>query len=389
MNKTKSAVIGIVAFASVVLPLLASAQAFYPYQNVQVQILTQVQGGTALPSSQSTVTIYASNVSLNGVQMGSGSASYSTSFQNDTHTATFTPGSYNITATPLSGYTYSYSPGCQGTGYQTGLVSCIITASTNSSSIGTAQLIINTEVNSFSSFGGILPSNFFLTIVGNSPSPSTVQVSNNTSGTTVALQPGTFSVNAPQLPGWQVSRSGICDGFIQSGQSVTCHIEYSFNSSAVYPYNNPYNSYPYNSALTCLPAYQQIAAGQSAQFTATGGIGTYVWATSERNYQNAGAVLNTIFQGSGLQTVVVSSGSQTATCMVNIVAPGSITYTNTYNNNYPTYGGGYTTGYIPTLPNTGFEPHPGVLAAFAAVILIAALFAIAPYVRRAIRTLLA
>ncbi|HVV38994.1 MAG TPA: hypothetical protein VHD31_01580 [Candidatus Paceibacterota bacterium] len=81
-----------------------------------------------------------------------------------------------------------------------------------------------------------------------------------------------------------------------------------------------------------------------------------------------------------------------------------VTLTSAYNNQYPNYPYQYqpyqyqsyiytqpvtvVAKYVPTLPNTGFEPISSAQIAFAAVLLLAALALIFPYVRKALASIL-
>jgi hypothetical protein len=77
-------------------------------------------------------------------------------------------------------------------------------------------------------------------------------------------------------------------------------------------------------ALTCNPATQSVAIGQTAQFTAGGGTGTYSWAApgGSPSAGNTNA-FNASYATSGTKTVTLTSGGQTVTCTV-FVAPAPI-----------------------------------------------------------------
>jgi hypothetical protein len=62
------------------------------------------------------------------------------------------------------------------------------------------------------------PSHFSITVSGNNPSPRTF--SGSSSGTTVTLKPGKYSVSASYLSGYTTSYSSGCSGSISGGKSI-------------------------------------------------------------------------------------------------------------------------------------------------------------------------
>ena len=159
-------------------------------------------------------------------------------------------------------------------------------------------------------------------------------------------------------------------------------------------YAQSYPAYPYQYgyALTCAPSYQTVTFGQTAHFTAYGGSGTYSWSTPGSTYPGVGAVFNTTLRNSGVQVVTVTSGSQTAVCTVNSVpSSGAVSYTTALSPFVPvvTVPTTYVAQYVPSLPNTGFEPIQITSYALAFVVVLAAGIFVFPYVRRAFATILA
>ncbi len=237
----------------------------------------------------------------------------------------------------------------------------------------------------------ITSGSFTVTVSGQSPSLTTFQGSQ--SGTLVSLNPGAYSVGATgNLQGYTPSYSTGCQNTIAGGQSQTCVITMTLQNG--YPYSTtypPYNSYV-PASLSCAPAYQTVVAGQTAQFTAEGGVGgTYNWETPENNYPNSGPVLSVLFTDTGSKLVTVTNANQTASCSVNVVAangyyPVSTIYPTTPNYpvvpSTPNYYTTYPTTY-PTWPNTGFAPMGGSTGALAVLALAAAALVSAPYVRKA------
>jgi hypothetical protein len=70
--------------------------------------------------------------------------------------------------------------------------------------------------------------------------------------------------------------------------------------------------------LTCSPANQTINVGNSANFSASGGTGTYSWTGGDNHQTGNGANFSTSFNSSGSRTVTVASGIQSATCSISV-----------------------------------------------------------------------
>ena len=346
------------AFLGGLIPDLAAAHAYTPPTS-QIVITTQPGVGiSALPNS--TVTVSASGPSQSSTPTSVGTLSYTSNFSNDTRVITVIPGPYSVTAAPSGGYTASYSSGCSGQSIGGQTHTCTIIASPYTDT--TARLTVAVNVQNTRG-GTLIPGNINLSVSGTNPSPA--NFSGTISGTTLALGPGSYSVNAPSVANYTVSLSGACSGTIASGESRSCTVNYS---------DLNYNPYGYTGTLICTPSNQNAALGQTVTFQAYGGTGTYTWKTADRTYINIGPALTTSLQTAGPQTVVVTSGPQTATCTVNvsgIYAYSGPSYTS------GGYTGTYTGGYVlgaqtgPGFPNTGFEPIDWaglLLAAFTVVI---------------------
>ncbi len=239
------------------------------------------------------------------------------------------------------------------------------------------------------------PGNFNVSVAGNNPSISSFLGS--LSGTLVSLSPGAYVVTVPVTNGYNADYSVGCNSTIAAGQSQTCVITMTY--SANYGYTTPY-PYPYNGqpALSCRTDTPTVGLGQTARFTAVGGMGgTYNWTTPTQNYPNVGPVLTVAFPNSGSQIVGVTNGPQTAYCNimvtttyypqpVNTVYPGYNAYpaapvynTYPYQQTYPYQ----TQTYYPRLPNTGFAPSNGAEMSFAIVFVMGAAIAVYPYARKA------
>lgn len=90
--------------------------------------------------------------------------------------------------------------------------------------------------------------------------------------------------------------------------------------------------------LRCAPATQTVGVGVAANFTATGGTGTYTWSATDLNITNpTGSGFTARYTMPGTHFVRVTSGSETAVCSVTVV-------------------GTAIPPVVPGLPNTGFGP---------------------------------
>ncbi|MDB5237299.1 MAG: hypothetical protein JWL88_401, partial [Parcubacteria group bacterium] len=136
---------------------------------------------------------------------------------------------------------------------------------------------------------------------------------------------------------------------MSNGQSNNCYLtvvpgsNQNNVSNNYYPNNNNYPNNYYNSSgsLACLPASQNVSAGQTAYLTGTGGNGTYSWIAPELSLNNPyGTGLNVTYGTPGTRIVTITSGGASATCAINVTGSSYI----------PTY---VPTVYVPSLPNTG------------------------------------
>ncbi len=77
---------------------------------------------------------------------------------------------------------------------------------------------------------------------------------------------------------------------------------------------------PPPSSLICVPPAQTVLIGQPANFSATGGTGTYSWSTpSGAPVSGSGSAFMTTYASAGAYIATVTSGGATATCQVNVL----------------------------------------------------------------------
>ena len=96
-----------------------------------------------------------------------------------------------------------------------------------SSSVG--HLMIFNEVNnSRCSLNCASTSNYFATVIGN----GSKSISINTGGAKVALNPGNYTVIAPEISGfYEQTLSPSCSGTISAGESISCTITNSYSNN--------------------------------------------------------------------------------------------------------------------------------------------------------------
>ena len=168
-------------------------------------------GGSARPSDF-TITVDGNNptpASFDGSSSGT--------------TVTLEPGRYSVTENPLPDYTSSSSNGCTGTVSAGQTKQCVITNTYSASPppVTTGEIIVTKRVINEGG-GSARPSDFTITVDGNNPTPASFDGSS--SGTTVTLEPGRYSVTENPLPDYTSSSSNGCTGTVSAGQTKQCVI---------------------------------------------------------------------------------------------------------------------------------------------------------------------
>src|SRR6266487_4701359 len=173
-----------------------------------LKVTTKVSGGNKNPSD------FTITVSGNSPKPASFAGSSSGT------TVTLKPGTYNVSASAVSGYTTTYSSGCSGSvaGGQT--IKCTVTNKYTSLPGSTTFLSVFTNVDNTNG-GTKKPSDFTITVSGNSPKPSTF--SGSSSGTSVGLKAGIYKVTASPILGYASTYSSGCSG-TASGGLVNCTV---------------------------------------------------------------------------------------------------------------------------------------------------------------------
>jgi YVTN family beta-propeller protein len=145
-------------------------------------------------------------------------------------TITINEGSYNVTeegpdisSDYIPGrYTPSYSSNCAGEIQPGDTVRCTITNKYNQFIPGVLPKLIVTKQVINDGGGEAEPSDFTITVDGNNPNPSSFDGSS--SGTSVSLEPGSYSITESSLPEYTSSKSGDCAGSLSNGETKQCTI---------------------------------------------------------------------------------------------------------------------------------------------------------------------
>src|SRR5207245_621523 len=174
-----------------------------------LKVTTKVSGGNKIPSD------FTITVSGNSPKPASFAGSSSGT------SVTLKPGTYNVSASAVSGYTTTYSSGCSGSiaGGQT--IICTVTNKYSSLPGSTTFLSVITNVDNTNG-GTKKPSDFTITVSGNSPKPSTF--SGSSSGTSVTLQAGKYSVSEASISGYATAYSSGCSGTASGGVPISCTV---------------------------------------------------------------------------------------------------------------------------------------------------------------------
>src|SRR5918995_265765 len=147
-------------------------------------------------------------------------------------TVQLSPGKYKVTESgSTTNYNSTLSNGCSGTIREGETNECTITNTYSVSPpppppapppVTTGKIIVTKKVNNEGG-GDKKPSDFTITVNGNNPTPSSF--AGSSSGTTVTLNPGRYSVTENLLSGYTSSMSGDCSGTIDNtGETNECTI---------------------------------------------------------------------------------------------------------------------------------------------------------------------
>jgi Prealbumin-like fold domain len=156
---------------------------------------------------------------------------------------TLLAGKYSVSSSSISGYTTTYSSACSGTA-SGGLIKCTVSNKYTLPPPGsTTFLSVIAKVDNTNG-GTKKPSDFTITVSGNSPSPKSF--SGSSSGTSVTLQPGRYSVSGSSISGYSTTYSSACSGTASGGVPIKCTISNQYHGKPAPPTPTP----PSNTTIT-------------------------------------------------------------------------------------------------------------------------------------------
>jgi hypothetical protein len=137
-------------------------------------------------------------------------------------------GKYKVAALELSGYTSSYSSGCSGTASEVATITCTI----SESYVPPADLFVTLNVDNTKG-GTKKPGDFLISVSGNPSSPYPEyplpkSFYGSSSGTSVTLNPGQFTVVAGAILAYDIKPSPECSGTASEGATIRCTITASY-----------------------------------------------------------------------------------------------------------------------------------------------------------------
>ena len=121
---------------------------------------------------------------------------------------------------------------------------------------------------------------------------------------------------------------GIYPITVQSGgQAATCNVRVV--------------TAPSTGGLSCFPVTQNVALGQTATVSATGGNGSYFWSAPDLSINNPnGSSFSANYGSIGAKTLTVTSAGLTTTCAINVLG-NNVVPAPVVTPSLPDTGGGY------------------------------------------------
>lgn len=133
-------------------------------------------------------------------------------------------GAYSVSVSGPPGYTSTLSAGCAGTLGVGGGQDCQITSDDQPATLVVVNEVVNHDG------GTAQPSDWTMTVTGTNPVPPSFPGAASP-GTTVAVDPGAYSVSAGGPAGYGSTASADCIGTIALGQTKTCTISHEDQSA--------------------------------------------------------------------------------------------------------------------------------------------------------------
>ena len=172
-----------------------------------LKVITKVSGGNKMPSDF-TIAVYGNSpkpASFAGSSSGT--------------TVTLKSGKYSVSESSIPGYSVVYSSECSGS-ISVGRNINLCTVTNHYSQLGSLTFLnVITKVDNTNG-GTKKPSDFIITVSGNSPSPRIF--SGASSGTAVTLKTGMYSISESSIPGYTTRYSSACYGTATGGVPIKC-----------------------------------------------------------------------------------------------------------------------------------------------------------------------
>jgi Prealbumin-like fold domain len=180
-------------------------------------VSTKVSGGTSKPSD---FTIKVTGKSPSPKSFSGSSSGTS---------VTLNAGKYTVTASGPTGYTSSYSSECSATASAGTPVKCTVSNKyTAPAPVNAPYMNLTVIMKVDNTKGGTKkPSDFSISVSGNSPSPKSFYGSSD--GIVVALRDGPYTVDVPQnYFGYSFTTSALCQSVAHAGYTIRCTISASY-----------------------------------------------------------------------------------------------------------------------------------------------------------------
>jgi Prealbumin-like fold domain len=132
-------------------------------------------------------------------------------------TVTLDAGSYDVSETGPSGYTESDSADCSGSIANGETKTCTVTNDDQAATLIVIKHVINNNG------GTAVAGDFTMSVTGSNPSPASF-AGEESPGTSVGIEPGSYSVSESGPSGYTESDSADCTGSIALGETKTCTI---------------------------------------------------------------------------------------------------------------------------------------------------------------------
>jgi hypothetical protein len=160
-------------------------------------------------------------------------------------------GKYSVSSSTISGYKTTYSSLCSGT--ITGAKNINMCTITNQYSLIGSLTFLNVITKVDNTNGGTKkPSDFTISVSGNSPSPRTFTGSSD--GKSVTLKSGTYEVTEESIPDYSTSYSSGCSGTASGGVPIKCTVTNQYHGPPSPPIKPTITITAYSTSVYSIPS---------------------------------------------------------------------------------------------------------------------------------------